>query len=41
MSRYSLSVFRLFAIVAVLVVSPAFAADPGWPAYGGDQGGQR
>ena len=28
-------------LVALLLVAPAHAAEPGWPAYGGDQGGQR
>ncbi|MGZ5923287.1 MAG: pyrroloquinoline quinone-dependent dehydrogenase [Rhizomicrobium sp.] len=33
---------RLLAIAAGLLFSqPAFAAEPGWPAYGGDAGGQR
>ncbi len=30
-----------FIIAAVFVAGAARAADPGWPAYGGDQGGQR
>ncbi|MGH6871542.1 MAG: pyrroloquinoline quinone-dependent dehydrogenase [Rhizomicrobium sp.] len=29
------------AIAALLVASQSFAADTGWPAYGGDPGGQR
>src|SRR5882724_1895528 len=28
-------------IVAAALVAPTLAADPGWPTYGGDQGGQR
>ncbi len=32
----------LWALIASLSIGmPALAADPGWPAYGGDQGGQR
>src|ERR1700688_346302 len=27
--------------VAAALVAPTLAADPGWPAYGGDAGGQR
>ncbi|HEX3673072.1 MAG TPA: pyrroloquinoline quinone-dependent dehydrogenase [Rhizomicrobium sp.] len=30
-----------FLTVALLAANAALAADPGWPAYGGDQGGQR
>ncbi len=31
----------LASLIALSVVTPARAAEPGWPAYGGDQGGQR
>jgi quinoprotein glucose dehydrogenase len=31
----------IFAFVAALAAGPVCAAEPGWPAYGGDEGGQR
>jgi quinoprotein glucose dehydrogenase len=31
----------LFAAVLLSIAAPCLAAEPGWPAYGGDQGGQR